>query len=364
MGKTLIRYLRDKEDVCWITVYMYILMLNIYFRLVYIPVVGIPLGLSLFILIILCIVLGYSGFKVSSGHYGIFAGTVTTVLIPFEIYTWIAYWNWLDRRIYIILSFIALIACFVLWNGIFKKLKEGKNKEDILEIFIKKCVVAAKEIVAMFFIILLVAAAVKQKKIYGTVYLQVQQGQHAKESECSLYTDADSLENNIETVKMLQEDSWIYLDEEERVKVLQVIADIAGYNMGLSSKLKVKVKDVEVEYKRKEYIPLAYYNIGRKTIVVHEKNLNECTGEEAAQIILHECRHGYQDEMICLYRRLDKCEKNLMAMKKVGKWKYEFEHYIRADSKDKYEEYYNQESEKDARDYAAKEIDKYINKIH
>lgn len=164
-----------------------------------------------------------------------------------------------------------------------------------------------------------------------------------------------SLENNIETVALLEESRWKELSVQKRVDVLQVVANIEQRYLGLPNELNVGAANLREGL-------LGYYTDGTHEIILNINSLLYDSPEEVLNSLCHEAYHSYQYRMVEAYVNASESTKNLLLYRRAESYKDEFNNYI--DGKKDPCLYYSQKCEKDARDYATSAVEDYIQKIN
>ncbi len=185
-------------------------------------------------------------------------------------------------------------------------------------------------------------------------------------SVAEIYDKSYNLSNNIDTIKLIKDnETFQKLSYEKKCQVIEAIVYCEARCLGLC-KINLKFEELDGSI-------LGYYSHSERTICIDSKPLKDGTksggtNNEILNTILHECRHCYQHRMIDLYSKLTPEERNLYAFKDedVAQWAANSQNYISCWSDgdySKYEEYYNQILEKDARKWAAFSSSDYFREI-
>ena len=169
---------------------------------------------------------------------------------------------------------------------------------------------------------------------------------------------ADSQENqliaNLSTLQLLEDSSWELLSDQEKVDVLQVIADIETHYM--------KIVPVTVVNCHLENRTIGVYDHSQRQAQI---DLDKHIGYESLEYvntILHECRHAYQHDCVDSLDWSDTEVQTGIYFSEVRNWRYEHANYVSA-SEDR-DVYYNQWIEKDARHYAEEDVYVYQQYIY
>jgi len=154
----------------------------------------------------------------------------------------------------------------------------------------------------------------------------------------------DSMAYYSESLEFLQEEQWKKLNAEQKIDVLQVVANIEKDNLGLPHELNVVASAVNKNVG-------AHYDYRKHRITLGLGVLTYYTAEQAVNTIMHEVRHAYQYQLVELYNSLTPEQKQLKVFEEsyIPNFTYELENYININ--EDYESYYNQFVEIDARLY-------------
>lgn len=159
---------------------------------------------------------------------------------------------------------------------------------------------------------------------------------------------------NMETIQLLDEDKWNRLTVQDRVNVLQVIADIEANHMNIAPVM-------VVNYHLSECTIGSYDHAKRQVQIDMEKH-EGYEPLEYVNTILHECRHAYQHDCVDSLDWNSYEVQNGIYYAQARQWRYEHENYIGL-SVDR-DAYYDQAIEKDARYYAEEGIMVYQQYIY
>lgn len=169
---------------------------------------------------------------------------------------------------------------------------------------------------------------------------------------------ADSQENqlilNLSTLQLLEDSSWELLSNQEKIDVLQVIADIETHYMEMDP---VTVVNCHLENRTIG----AYDHSQRQAQIDLDKHIGY-ESLEYVNTILHECRHAYQHDCVDSLDWNDTEVQTGIYFSEVRNWRYEHANYVSA-SEDR-DVYYNQWIEKDARHYAEEGVYVYQQYIY
>jgi len=172
----------------------------------------------------------------------------------------------------------------------------------------------------------------------------------------SLYEIEDKYrDSRTEYLSLLQKDRWKELSLDERLNVLQIVADIEKENLGVSHDIRVGANNIDQDIR-------GCYSDSSYEIVLNIDYLSESNSLEMVRTICHETRHAYQHQLIDLYEQLDDKYKSLMIFDDVSSYRYEFRNY--SDLKEDYDDYFTMNCEIDSRSYAEEASKKYLDYIN
>lgn len=153
----------------------------------------------------------------------------------------------------------------------------------------------------------------------------------------------------------MQDKYWEALTVQERLDVLQTVANIEQRYLGLPIELNVGAANLNAGN-------LGYYSDETHEIVINMDGLLFDSSLEVLDTVCHESFHSYQYCMIEALNCLDERIGNLRIFQKAHVYAYEFENYINGET-DLYN-YYYQNCKSDARDYAEEAVHEYYNRIN
>lgn len=166
--------------------------------------------------------------------------------------------------------------------------------------------------------------------------------------------DDPTVENSLDTLILLEQETWDELSEKERIAVLQKIADIEQVSLGLPDRMTVRVDDLSEPI-------LAEYSDSDRSICVDREGLVRISSYSLCEAVLHEAYHSLEFRMVDVYDDTDDNLRQLPYMRTAATYKYEFKNYIQC-NKDM-EGYRNQTCEIDSYTYAAERVEEYISSI-
>ena len=267
-----------------------------------------------------------------------------SVLIPLEIYTVFAYYKFFPILFTVVLSVAA--ALIVLYSILIlnKRIPNNRKRRIIIRRRINKWLCCSRIIAALTLSVLILPLAAKT---VFNVPLLSSNIKIKNEIENNSYT----IKNNIDELKKLQDSEWQKLSVQEKLNVLQIVANIEGRVLGISTELCVGAKSMP------DYV-IGQYVVNTDKIYINIDKVDKCDAEETLNTICHESYHAYQAKMADVYNNLSENDKKLKLFKDARKYAENYENYHSSGPK-----YYDQPLETDAREYAEDAVDDYYSKI-
>lgn len=167
-------------------------------------------------------------------------------------------------------------------------------------------------------------------------------------------TQDNQLPANLATIGLLEDSRWALLSRQEKINVLQVIADIETHHLNIAP---VSVIDCHLENR----VIGAYDHAGREAQIDMAKHEGD-DPLEYVNTILHECRHAYQHDCIDSLDWADPQVQTGLYYAQARRWQYEHANYV--SSAEDHDAYYNQAIEQDARAYAEEGVYVYRQYIY
>lgn len=155
--------------------------------------------------------------------------------------------------------------------------------------------------------------------------------------------EEQTIANNMETLVVLYNGGWEALTAQEKLNVLQTVANIEQRYLGLPHELNVGVED-------KDGNTAGTYYDETHEILISTSCLLYDSPWELVNTICHEAYHAYQHRLVDLWNYADQDSRGLKIFRRVRSYAEEFQNYV--GSEDNFNTYYIQHCESDARDYA------------
>ena len=264
------------------------------------------------------------------------------IIIPFGIYTIIVYLHYFKVATILVIS-IALLLIVLYGMLIFgRKINNISKKNIVLKRRFKTFAYGSRSLLAMCMAVMMVFMGVKTT-LSGSLLKSNVQATNSQTGE------EWTIANNIETVCKLQDSVWRGLSLDERMDVLQVIANIEANYLGTRYELNVSASPLD------EYV-LGQFNENSHSITLDMEHVKFDSSEDVLTSLLHECRHGYQHSCVALLDDFKEEDKNLYIYREIAEYKYGFDNYNKIP-------YYTNPVEMDSRKYAREAVEDYNNRI-
>ncbi len=165
--------------------------------------------------------------------------------------------------------------------------------------------------------------------------------------------EKETINGHIQELCLLENTAWGELTVEERLDVLQTVANIERSYLGVPHELPVGAGTMEEE-------TLGEYNPVTNQIVLNLDHLVEDDAKDVLDTVLHECYHAYQHSVVELYSQSPERYRQLQLFSEARSYVEELGDYQDGDD---FEAYYTQLIEMDARSYAESGIKEYYGRI-
>lgn len=278
------------------------------------------------------------------------ASAITALLIPYGIYTYITYVDYMPIA-YKFIAGVAIGLCVFATIYILSVKLHAKNKRQR----------ALKKTRMAYSTFRFVGAAASISLIiclFCNVYLG---GALLSPSEkpATTYGEEYTIASNMDTVLLLQENQWQELSLEERMDVLQIICNIEGNYLGLNHGIHIYASKLDEDV-------LGYYNDSASSIQISVDLLESGDPYSTLECVCHEMCHAGQARYVEIFEGLDDEAKKSYFLYDASIYAEEFHDYKNASTTDDasdYIEYYGQRCEQTARNYARAAVSEYYKKI-
>lgn len=287
--------------------------------------------------LILCFALSYL-------HRRNIVSLFTYITLPFSIYVLLSYRKFFpgraDAAMLITASLLIIYLCFFTFGPIRNK---GSRKRAVMR-RISRTANSMCFIIAVCLAVFVASIAISTgagSYIYRATLPSVESSQEA---------DDWTIANNIDTVRMLEEEVWRTLTPEQKMNVLGVIRNIEIRYLGIDHQ-------VELRSAQLDGTTSGCYNDKRQCIIIDIDHLINAPAADVLQTFLHEIYHCYQYAQIRLLYFVPEEYSDLYLLGKAHDYAYEAENYI--DGDEDYAGYISQSLELDACSYSFRSVDEY-----
>ncbi len=167
--------------------------------------------------------------------------------------------------------------------------------------------------------------------------------------------EKQSMAHNMKILVKLHKNNWHSLTAQERLDVLQVVANIEQGKLGLPYELNVTSANLQDRL-------LGSYNDKSREIIINMNSLLYAEPYMLLDTLCHEAYHSYQYRMADAFKAADDSVKKLKMFQKAAIYAHELENY--KNSEKNFCEYYHQDCEEDAREYAERAVFLYNASIY
>lgn len=270
------------------------------------------------------------------------------ILLPYELYAAVTYRAYLPKLVWgsVLLGIVVSLAFIVL--GLCSTTRADRQDAEQWKRQVNHSLLGARTIAAICMLVMIVPIGIRM--ILGLGLMHTNTPSVTTASEAAEWT----VKNNIDTVRLLQEEEWTALSAQQKLDVLGVILNIEIRYLGLDHELYLKSSVLDGN-------TTAYYTNNDHSIVIDIDHLQTSAAADVLASLCHECYHSYQYQMIALYESVPKKYQNMLLFHPVDSYIEEFTDYI--DGNEDIWGYYFQTTEVHARRYAEASVEEYYDLI-
>lgn len=166
---------------------------------------------------------------------------------------------------------------------------------------------------------------------------------------------SQTIDNNMDTIVLLQDYIWEELTLQERLEVLQVVANIEQTSLGLPHELNVITTNCD------EFVTGRYHD-AKHEIIISIDCLLQAESQDVVGTVCHEARHAAQRRIIDAYDDVRVELKSLEMFQEAAIFKEEFANPV--DSAEDISGYFHQKTEIDAYAYSDRAKKVYFERIN
>lgn len=269
-----------------------------------------------------------------------------TVLFPYEVYTVLAYGKYvpaLSRGV--LWAALVLTVLYGLWVLLSPIRCPGRRRTILLR-RLRAVLMGGRSIFTLCALALL-AVGLNAALRGGVLLVPDEKASDGTQGE------KDTISGHMEELCRLEDTAWAELTVEERLDVLQTVANIERTYLGVPHELPVGGSIMEEGL-------LGQYNPVTKQIALSLDHLAEDDAADVLDTVLHECYHAYQHSVVELYGQSPERYRQLQMFAAARDYVEELQEY--QDGED-FTAYYTQRFEADARRYAELGVADYYGRI-
>ena len=271
------------------------------------------------------------------------------LLIPYGLYTILAYLPIRTVLIKVVIAVGVVISVLVTVAIMRRKIVNVSNRRKIIGRRFLHSMRCTQVCMALSMAVIMITLGIGG--VFGSAIMWATPAKTIGNSSVSYATN---ISNNMDTVLKLQEDIWKDLTAQERLNVLQTIADVERNYLGISNELTVGTANLSEEL-------LGYYNDRTHEVIISMDSLLYDDVYEVLDTLCHEVYHSYQHRLVDAYVASDAQIQNLRMFKNASYYLEEFSDY--KSGTENFCSYYAQECESDAREYAESSVLDYYYRI-
>lgn len=270
------------------------------------------------------------------------------ILLPCEIYAIVSYWPYRRKLIISVLMLAAVLMALYMICVLSIKVKKHAPKKKSYINRLKHSALGCRTLMAVCLLIFVVPLALSTLfgvKPYKTSVTSVNSVAAAEEW---------TVKNNIDVVKLLEDDKWDKLNTQQKLDVLGVITNIEIRYLGITHEVYLCADILEDNV-------LAQYDSKAHEVVIDIEHLNNDSAAEVLHSHLHEMYHVYQHAQVDVLNYVPEEYRSLLMFNRPNQYAEEFGNYI--DGNDDYWGYSQQMVEIAADSYAYDAVPEYYELI-
>lgn len=170
---------------------------------------------------------------------------------------------------------------------------------------------------------------------------------------------AEAIEKNMPVISKIDESIWKNLSPEDRIDVMQTLANVEKVQLGISHEVNVRADSLGLG-------TYGVYDHSKHEVTINMQILMDDDSTDAVSTLCHELRHAFQHDSADAFLSLGKEYQQLEIFDDMRAFYENFEDYQSA-SRDGFDEYESQTVEADSREYSEEQaafyfwaVDKYL----
>ncbi len=262
-----------------------------------------------------------------------------SLVTGFGVYTWVSYY---DQMMPFCVGILFVMGLLILLYSVYMLSSKNKSKLKFWDVFwlrTMKIFHVSRYIMCFSAVIVIVVS------MLGLLFGWASKSEITQPVEdLNIGNYEECLENNIDELAKLDEPVWETLNTDEKIEVIQTLAEVEKSYLGLAVKLKISVEPAQTTER------MGYYLKSGEKIVISKHSIENNSSWVIVNTLCHEIYHAYEDKLIDLYIKAEPSEKKLDIFSDARNYYREYKNYISPE--DNYSGYYNQATEADAREHA------------
>lgn len=239
---------------------------------------------------------------------------IVALVLPYGMYTILSYHSTLGHMITNVLLLASVISLLFAILILARKVKNPAKKKQVIRLRLYRCFMRTSSVFAVGMLVIMLPMFLHGA--FGTALFK--SNVHATAENMK---QEQTISNNIETILKLQESEWIKLSTQEKLDVIQTVANIEAHYLGLSNELNVGVANLP------EYT-LAAYSDPTHTVYINLTHLENDRAQYVLDSCCHEAYHAYQHRLVDAYNSAPESTKSLRVYKKAALYVDEFNNYV------------------------------------
>ena len=341
---------KGMEFVYWGQIaFLHLLAMTFYRSFLFRSVPGLSALQSKILLWVLVIANHFLCTTTSEAHGRKGQAIILPILFPYAVYTYFTYSDYFHHSALILSILAAVVLCvYLVWTWV-RPIPANRKRSRVIRSRLYQSLRYMRSIPALFLSPLLVAVIVVMLQGGTLVVSDVQ-----ADPEHSYKDTAAAAHTNNDWVRNLDEEKWQELSTQERLDLLQLVANNECAILGVYHDVRVRSGIM-----RKDTV-LGTYDSSQHVITININSVENGSPQEAVEIIAHECYHAYQRCLTHLLADTNEQYKDLYLFTDIRQYMKEYSDYHDGgETHEEYEEYYYQAVEEDAREYAENAVERY-----
>lgn len=264
----------------------------------------------------------------------------TNAVLPFGIYSVMTYEN--SHAVVVGVIEIAILTfCGLYWLVILIRNVKSDSLTEIMQVYKRRiihCIKGTKTISAVCLSVLLIY-------IFGLYAFDLPSLIPAVKPSVSVEENkTEVVKKNMPIISKIDERIWKNLSFENRLDVLQTLANVEKTHLGISHEVNVRANSLGWE-------TYGTYDYTKHEVTINTQIIMEDDSTQAVITLCHELRHAFQHDVVDVYLTIDKDYQQLEIFDEARKYYENLDDYQSAE-RDGFDEYESQIVEANSRSYS------------